>query len=88
MGLLGRDEAQLPDGLAATAEGDHLALMAIGLDAIRIDMQHQGTDGAAGTGGDRHGRNGVGRPICALRLSGCKDGVAPIGAPLGKRSPA
>ena len=50
-----------------------MALMAIGLDAIGIDMHHQSTDLAAGTGGDRHGRNGVGHRPSAPRLSGCKD---------------
>jgi hypothetical protein len=50
--------------------------MAIGLDAIWIDMHHQSTDLAAGTGGDRHGRNGVGRPPSAPRQSGCKDCVS------------
>ena len=61
MGPLGGDEAHLFDGLTATAKGNCVALMAIGLDAIGIDMHHQSTDLAAGTGGDRHGRNGVGR---------------------------
>jgi hypothetical protein len=41
--------------------------MVIGLDAIGIDMPHQSTDLAAGTRGDRHGRNGVGRSPSALR---------------------
>jgi hypothetical protein len=50
--------------------------MAILLDAIGINMHHQSTDLAAGTGGDRHGRNGVGRPPSALRPSGSKDCVS------------
>ena len=73
MGPLGGDEAHLFDGLTAAAKGNCVALMAIGLDAIGIDMHHQSTDLAAGTGGDRHGRNGVGRPPSAPRQSGCKD---------------
>jgi hypothetical protein len=50
--------------------------MAIGLYAIWIDMHHQSTDLAAGTGGDRHGRNGMGRPPIASRPSGSKDCAA------------
>jgi hypothetical protein len=69
--------------LAAAAKGHRVALMAIGLDAIWIDMEHQSTDLAAGNGGDRHGRNGVGHRPSAPRLSGCKDCAAPRGAPLG-----
>ncbi len=56
--------------------GHRVALMAIGLDAIWIDMHHQSTDLAAGTGGDCHGRNGVGHPQSDSRLSGCKDCVS------------
>ena len=73
MGLLSRNEAHLFNGLASTTKGNSVALMAILLDAIGIDMHHQGTDLAAGTGGDRHGRNGVGHPPCASRPSGCMD---------------
>jgi hypothetical protein len=76
MGLFGRNEAHLFDGLASTTKGHRVALMAIGLDAIWIDMYHQSTDLAAGSGGDRHGMNGVGRPPSALRPSGCKDCVS------------
>jgi hypothetical protein len=42
-------------------------------DSIWIDMHHQGTDLAAGIGGDRHGRKGVERPTRALLPSGGKD---------------
>jgi hypothetical protein len=73
MGPLSGNEAHLFDGLAAAAKGHCVALMAIGLDAIWIDMHHQSTDLAAGTGGDPHGRNGVGHRPSASRLSGCKD---------------
>ena len=73
MGPLGGNEAHLFDRLASTTKEHRVALMAIGLDAIWIDMHHQSTDLAAGTGGDRHGRNGVGRPPSAPRQSGCKD---------------
>ena len=62
MGPLGGDEAHLFDGLASTTKGNSVALMAILLDAIGIDMHHQGTDLAAGTGGDRHGRERRGTP--------------------------
>jgi hypothetical protein len=83
MGPLSGNEAHLLDRLASTTKGDCVALMAIGLDAIWIDMHHQSTDLAAGTGGDCHGRNGVGHRPRAPRLSGCKDSAAPRGAPLG-----
>ena len=49
MGPLSGNEAHLFDGLAAAANGNREALMAIGLDAIGIDMHHQSTDLAAGT---------------------------------------
>ena len=62
MGPLGGDEAHLFDGLTAAAKGNCVALMAISLDAIGIDMHHQSTDLAAGTGGDRHGRERRGTP--------------------------
>jgi len=83
MGPLSGNEAHLFDGLAAATKGHRVALMAIALDAIWIDMHHQSTDLAAGTGGDRHGRNGVGHRPSAPRLSGGKDCAAPRGAPLG-----
>ena len=65
MGLGHGHEADLLDRLTATAEGDIEALMAIGLDAIGIDMHHQGADFAAGGLADRHGRNGVGHRLLA-----------------------
>ena len=70
MGPLRRHEAHLFGGLAWAAMGKPVALMPMGLDAIGIDMHHQLADFAAGTGGDRHGRNGVGHPQSASRLSG------------------
>ena len=51
-GPLSGDQAQLLDGLAATAEGRGVALMAIGLDAIGIDVQHKGAEGSAPFGMD------------------------------------
>ena len=65
MGFGHGHKADLFDGLTATAQGDIEALMAKGLDAIWIDMHHQGTDFAAGGLADRHGRNGVGHRSCA-----------------------
>jgi hypothetical protein len=62
--------------------------VAIGLDAIGIDVHDQAADFAAGSFADRHGGRGVGRHPVALPGGGCKDCVAPIGAPRGKRSPA
>ena len=53
MGLGHGHEANLFDGLATTAQGDIEALMAKGLDAIGIDVHHQGADLAAGNGADR-----------------------------------
>jgi hypothetical protein len=53
--------------------------MAKGLDAIGIDMHHQGTDFAAGGLTDRHGRNGVGhRSFASPRrlLQGPRSGLA------------
>jgi hypothetical protein len=47
------------DRLAAAAHRLGDPLMAIGLDPIGIDVQHQGADFAAGGGGNRHGREGV-----------------------------
>jgi hypothetical protein len=49
-----RHEAQLADGLAAAAEVDGVALVAVGLDAIRVDVHHQSPDLAAEGGADRH----------------------------------
>jgi hypothetical protein len=57
--------------------------VAMGLDAIGIDVEHQGADFAAGSGADRHGRKGLGRHSVARPCSGGKDCVAPIGAPAG-----
>ena len=47
--------AELLDRLAAAADGLGDALMAIGLDAIGLDVEHEGADFATGSG-DRHGR--------------------------------
>ena len=60
MGLLGRDEAHLLNGLASTTKAHNVALMAILLDAIGIDMHHPSTDLAAGAGENRRGRSGIG----------------------------
>ena len=47
--------AHLFDRLAAAADGLGDALVAVFLDAIGIDVEHEGADFAAGSG-DRHGR--------------------------------
>ena len=75
--------AELLDRLTAAADGLGDALMAIGLDAIRIDVHDQAADFAAGSFADRHGGRGVGRQLVARPHGGCKDCVAPRGAPTG-----
>jgi hypothetical protein len=67
MGIFCRDQAELFDGLAAATDGGGDALVAIGLDAIGIGMQHQEADLAAGSGGacpenNPRGRRGTPRP--------------------------
>ncbi len=49
-----RHVAQLADELAPPADVNGKDLMAIGLDAIWVDVPHQATDLAAGSGVDRH----------------------------------
>ena len=61
-GLLSGDQAQLFDGLTAAAHGGGDALMAIGLDAIWIGVEHQGAELTAGSGGACHGRGRRGTP--------------------------
>jgi hypothetical protein len=62
MGPLGGDQAHLLDRLAAPADRDGEPLMAIGLDAIRVGVQHQEADFAAGSRGTCHGENWRGTP--------------------------
>jgi hypothetical protein len=57
--------------------------VAIGLDAIGIDVHDQAADFAAGSFADRHGGRGVGRHPVARPHGDCKDCVAPLGAPTG-----
>ena len=45
-------KAELAQGLAAAALKYVEVLVAIGLDAIRVDVHHQGSDLAAGSGAD------------------------------------
>ena len=61
-GLLSGDEAQLFDGLPAAAHGGGDALVAIGLDAIWIGVEHQGAELTAGGGGNRASHNRAARP--------------------------
>ena len=49
MGIFCRNQAELFDGLPAATDGGGDALMAIGLDAIGIGVEHQGADLAAGS---------------------------------------
>jgi hypothetical protein len=65
--------AQLADGLAAAADVDGEALMGIGLDAIRVDVHHQGADLAARSGADRHRGRCEGHRPRARRRHGGKD---------------
>ena len=62
IGHLSGDQAELLDRLAAATDRGGDALMAIGLDAIRIGVEHQGADLAAGSGGACHGRRRRGTP--------------------------
>jgi hypothetical protein len=62
MGIFCRDQAELFDRLAATTNGSGDPLMAIGLDAIGIGVEHQKADLAAGSGGACHGRERRGTP--------------------------
>ena len=50
---------ELFDWLAAAPDERGDVLVAMGLDAIWIDVEHQGADFAAGSGADRHGRKGA-----------------------------
>ena len=54
--------AELAHGLAAAAVVDGEALVAVGLDATLVEVHHQAEDLAAGSGADRHVRNGLGHP--------------------------
>ena len=79
MGFGHEHETDLFDRLASAAQGDIEALMAKGFDALWLDMHHQGTDFAAGSLADCHGRNGVGHRSCASPrrlLQGPRSGVA------------
>jgi len=49
-----RYEVQLAGGLAAAAEVDGVAFVAVGLDAIRVDVHHQAADLAAKSCADNH----------------------------------
>ena len=62
MGIFCRDQAELFHRLAAATDGGGDALMAIGLDAIWIGVEHQEADLAAGSGGACHGRERRGTP--------------------------
>ena len=65
--------AKLADGLAAAADVDGEALVGKGLDAIGIDVHHQGADLAAGSGADRHRERCEGHRPRARRRHGGKD---------------
>jgi hypothetical protein len=66
MGFGHGHETDLFDGLTSTAQGDIEAPMAKGLDAIWVDVHHQGADFAAGGLADRHGRKRRGTPLLRL----------------------
>ena len=68
--------AELLDRLAAAGDGLGDALMAIGLDAIRIDVHDQAADFAAGSFADRHRERCEGHRPRARRNSGGKDRVS------------
>ena len=64
----------LADGLAAAADVDGEALVGKGLDAIGVDVHHQGADLAAGSGADRYrGRCEGHRPLARCHHCAGKD---------------
>ena len=70
MGTGHEQVVELAHGLAAAAHKDGEALVAIGLDAIGVDMHHQGADLTAGSCADRHRERCEGHRLLAIAPPG------------------